>query len=51
MKTKEKSKVTTAPQGTKKRVFSGIQPSRDVQLGNYLGAIKGWIERNPADPL
>ena len=29
----------------KKRVFSGIQPSGDVQLGNYLGAIKGWVER------
>ncbi len=29
----------------KKRVFSGIQPSGEVQLGNYLGAIKGWVER------
>ena len=29
----------------KKRVLSGIQPSGDVQLGNYLGAIKGWVER------
>lgn len=29
----------------KRRVFSGIQPSGEVQLGNYLGAIKGWIER------
>ena len=29
----------------KTRVFSGIQPSGDVQLGNYLGAIKGWVER------
>ena len=28
-----------------RRVFSGIQPSGDVQLGNYLGAIKGWVER------
>ena len=27
------------------RVFSGIQPSGDVQLGNYLGAIKGWVDR------
>ncbi|MCB0216524.1 MAG: tryptophan--tRNA ligase [Chloroflexi bacterium] len=26
-------------------VFSGIQPSGDLQLGNYLGAIKGWVER------
>ena len=30
---------------TIKRVFSGIQPSGDVQLGNYLGAMKGWVER------
>jgi len=29
----------------KKRAFSGIQPSGEVQLGNYLGAIKGWVER------
>jgi len=28
----------------KRRVFSGIQPSGDVQLGNYLGAIKLWAE-------
>ena len=26
-------------------VFSGIQPSGDMQLGNYLGAVKGWAER------
>ncbi len=32
----------------KRRVFSGIQPSGDVQLGNYLGAIKGWVERQDA---
>lgn len=29
---------------TKKRVFSGIQPSGDMHLGNYLGAIKNWVE-------
>lgn len=27
----------------KKRVFSGIKPSGDLTLGNYLGAIKNWI--------
>jgi len=31
--------------GARMRVFSGIQPSGEVQLGNYLGAIKGWVER------
>jgi tryptophanyl-tRNA synthetase len=29
---------------THRRVFSGIQPSGDVQLGNYLGAIKQWVD-------
>lgn len=27
----------------KKRVFSGIQPSGEIHLGNYLGAIKNWV--------
>jgi tryptophanyl-tRNA synthetase len=26
------------------RVFSGIKPTGDIHLGNYLGAIKQWIE-------
>ena len=29
----------------KARVLSGIQPSGDLHLGNYLGAIKGWVQR------
>jgi tryptophanyl-tRNA synthetase len=29
------------------RVFSGIQPSGDVHLGNYLGAIRRWVEEQP----
>ena len=29
----------------KKIVFSGVQPSGDPQLGNYLGAFKGWVQR------
>ncbi len=28
---------------TKKRVFSGIQPSGIVHIGNYLGAIRNWV--------
>ena len=24
------------------RIFSGIQPSGNLQLGNYLGAIRNW---------
>lgn len=26
------------------RIFSGIRPSGKLQLGNYLGAIKNWVE-------
>ena len=28
---------------TKKRIFSGIQPSGVLTLGNYLGALKNWV--------
>ena len=28
--------------GNKKRVFSGVQPTGKVTLGNYLGAIRNW---------
>ncbi len=27
----------------KKRIFSGIQPSGALTLGNYLGALKNWV--------
>jgi tryptophanyl-tRNA synthetase len=27
----------------KKRVFSGIQPSGNIHIGNYLGAIQHWV--------
>ncbi|MCR4998818.1 MAG: tryptophan--tRNA ligase [Lachnospiraceae bacterium] len=30
---------------SKKRMLSGIQPSGDLHLGNYLGAIKNWSAR------
>ena len=29
---------------SKKRVLSGIQPSGSLHLGNYLGAIKHWVD-------
>ena len=35
--------VSTEP---KKRMLSGIQPSGDLHLGNYLGAIKNWGARS-----
>lgn len=28
----------------KKRIFSGIQPSGDLHIGNYVGAISQWVE-------
>ncbi len=34
----------------KKVIFSGIQPSGNIHIGNYLGAIKQWAElQNEAD--
>ncbi len=29
-------------ENAKKRIFSGVQPSGDLTLGNYIGAIKNW---------
>jgi tryptophanyl-tRNA synthetase len=31
----------------KQRTFSGIQPSGDLHLGNYLGAIRNWVLDQP----
>ncbi|HEY9742100.1 MAG TPA: tryptophan--tRNA ligase [Coleofasciculaceae cyanobacterium] len=28
----------------KKRAFSGVQPTGNLHLGNYLGAIRNWVE-------
>ncbi|MFH1966247.1 MAG: tryptophan--tRNA ligase [Patescibacteria group bacterium] len=28
----------------KKRIFSGIQPTGSIHIGNYLGAIKNWVQ-------
>ncbi|HXV23854.1 MAG TPA: tryptophan--tRNA ligase [Alphaproteobacteria bacterium] len=27
-----------------KRIFSGVQPTQNVHLGNYLGAIRNWVK-------
>ncbi len=35
--------------GFKPRVFSGIQPSGGLTLGNYLGAVKRFVEMQDAD--
>jgi tryptophanyl-tRNA synthetase len=28
----------------KRRVFSGIQPTGNIHLGNYLGALRNWVQ-------
>jgi tryptophanyl-tRNA synthetase len=30
--------------GRKKRVFSGVQPTGKLHLGNYIGALSQWVE-------
>jgi tryptophanyl-tRNA synthetase len=32
------------------RVFSGIQPSGNLTLGNYLGALRRWVEMQDTHP-
>ena len=32
-----------------KRIFSGIQPTGNLHIGNYLGAIKNWIKLQKED--
>ncbi|GMR02255.1 MAG: tryptophan--tRNA ligase [Acidimicrobiia bacterium] len=29
---------------SRQRIFSGVQPSGNVHLGNYLGAFRNWVE-------
>jgi len=31
----------------KKRIFSGIQPTGNIHIGNYLAAIKHWVASQP----
>ena len=30
----------------RKKIFSGVQPTGNLHLGNYLGAIKNFVELN-----
>src|SRR5487761_2042408 len=32
------------------RIFSGIQPSGELHLGNYLGAVKNWVQLQGEHP-
>ena len=36
--------VGTTSSGAMETVFSGIQPSGELHLGNYLGAVRSWVE-------
>ncbi len=40
--TEQNTSIENAPE-QKKRIFSGVQPSGILTLGNYLGAIKNWV--------
>ena len=42
----ETNKINPQPEAParKKRIFSAIQPSGQMTLGNYLGAIRNWVE-------
>lgn len=38
--------AATAPEAaTRPRVFSGVQPTGDLHLGTYVGALRQWAER------
>ena len=39
----EENNIQSAP-ARKKRIFSGIQPTGTFTLGNYLGAVRNWVE-------
>ena len=34
---------------TKKRILSGIQPSGALTLGNYVGALRNWVNLSKTD--
>src|SRR5258708_21985893 len=41
---KPEAAIAHANTPVKKRVFSGIQPTGNLHLGNYLGALRNWEE-------
>ncbi|KAL7112186.1 hypothetical protein ACP275_05G136200 [Erythranthe tilingii] len=40
----EPSTSETSSSSVKKRIVSGVQPTGSIHLGNYLGAIKNWVD-------
>ena len=49
-----KTETSDAPTASKKvklrRVLSGVQPTGSLHLGNYLGAIRQWVDFQNEDP-
>lgn len=43
VKSLNKTRGKSSNDARDKRIFSGIQPSGDLHIGNYLGAIKNWV--------
>ncbi|MFI0218353.1 tryptophan--tRNA ligase [Streptomyces lydicus] len=43
----------TVPASGRTRIFSGVKPTGHLTLGNYLGAVRGWVEedQHSADAL
>ena len=40
----EPDEHAVSPDKPKPRIFSGMQPSGEAHLGNYLGALRRWVE-------
>ena len=40
-----KKVLESAQSPSRKTIFSGIQPTGIPHLGNYLGALKGWVKQ------
>ncbi len=45
---KPKQEQNSSHAQIKKRVFSGVQPTGNIHLGNYLGAIRNWVNAQSA---
>jgi tryptophanyl-tRNA synthetase len=39
----QEAEVQLNEQSGRKRIFSGIQPTGDLHIGNYLGAVRHWV--------
>lgn len=46
----ETEKPPRKPRTITRRVLSGVQPTGSLHLGNYLGAIRQWVDFQNADP-